>query len=879
MESSTNNSSPLSSQAIRTATRRVRDWFNLLGRRPFRFQLQAWKCYLSGRNGLIHAQTGTGKTLAVFLGPVIEQLAKDLQQKRKLETPSAYAVPTLKRSRTRSKSKRLDSKLKVLWLTPLRALAGDTETALRTALDALGLDWTVEKRTSDISSSLRSRQSAALPEVLVTTPESATMQLTRVDCFERFSDVRLIVVDEWHELMGTKRGVQTELALARLRTIQPLVRIWGLSATIGNVEQALESLVSPECSSKASLIKGRSTKRTEIRELIPPEMERFPWAGHLGHRMVPQVCEIVRKSKNTLIFTNTRSQAEIWYRELLAQMPDLAGQMAVHHGSLDQKLRWWIEERLREGLLRCCVCTSSLELGVDFPAVDQVVQIGSPKGVARLLQRAGRSGHQPGAKSCITFVPTHALELIEIAALKRAIAEGHIERRVPLQAPLDVLAQHLVTIAMGSGFRSEELLQEVRSTQAYKGLSDQQWQWVMDFNERGGSSLTAYPDYHRIRFVDGRYKVVDRQIATRHRMSIGTIVGDAALQVRYLRGKSIGTVEESFIGKLSPGDRFTLGGKLVELVRVQDNTAWVKRGRGAATSIPRWMGGRMPLSNELAQALRHQLTLSLAGIHQGRAMRAVKPLLDLQKDWSILPSNDELLIERWHSREGVHLFVYPFEGRLVHEGLAAIWALRLSRCHPISFTMSMNDYGFLLVSPTEPALNTGTTAKLLSTENVADDILKSLNATEMCRRQFREIARVAGLVFQGYPGQRKLSRHVQASSNLYFDVFTEYDPDNLLLRQAKHEVLEKQLEQQRMLSALERLSRCRLIVQDIKRPTPLAFPLLADRLQDRLSSESFSQRIQRMLASLNAAATPSGTGAASDACPSQEQEEAHPATK
>ncbi len=685
----------------------------------------------------------------------------------------------------------------------------------------------------------------------MTTPESITLQLTRKDVAERFSALELIVVDEWHELLGTKRGVQTELALARLRAIQPATRVWGLSATIGNIDQALACLVTPGSLDNAVVIRGKVPKKTLIRELIPAEMERFPWAGHLGNRMIPQVCELVRTSSSTLIFTNTRSQAEHWYREILVQLPELAGQMAVHHGSLDQQLRHWIEEQLRAGKLRCCVCTSSLELGVDFPTVDHVIQIGSPKGAARLLQRAGRSGHRPGATSSITFVPTHAFELIEIAALKQAVSEGHIERREPLEPPLDVLAQHVVTIALGTGFKSSQLLEEVRRTFTFQKLSDQQWQWVLDFAQHGGSSLAAYPDFHRIQLTGDTYRVENRKIATMHRMSIGTIVGDASIQVRFLRGKPIGTVEESFLGRMNPGDRFALGGKVVELVRIHDNTAWVRRSKKQATAIPRWMGGRMPLSSELAQALRHKLSESLAGKYHGPAMRSVKPILELQKSWSVLPADDELLIERWHNREGYHVFVYPFEGRLVHEGLAALWAYRLSKMRPISFSMSMNDYGFLLLSETQPPLEECIATGLFSHQGVEDDILSSLNASEMCKRQFREIARIAGLIFSGYPGQRKLSRHLQASSNLFFEVFTQYDPNNLLLQQARQEVLDRQLEQQRLVRALRRVNNSRIVIQDLHRPTPLAFPLLADRLQDRLSSESFAQRIARLLASLD----------------------------
>lgn len=864
-----------SGRQLDLATQRVVTWFRSLHRRPFSFQRATWRHYLEGRHGLVYAQTGTGKTLAACLGPVIEHMAvtasataarnghanSDGRAKSKTHVKSngpaesEVHLSAESHAQIKRRSSKRTSQIRILWITPLRALASDTESNLRSALAALGVPWIVEKRTSDTSAAARAQQRTALPEVLITTPESITLQLSREDCLERFSQLRLIVVDEWHELLGSKRGVQTELALARLRTLQPEARVWGLSATIGNLDEALRTLVGPRSASESSLVRGDVGKLLEIEALIPPDIERFPWAGHLGQRLAPQVAEIVRASASSLVFTNTRSQAEIWYRALLAAMPGMAGLMAVHHGSLDQKLRWWIEDRLRDGKLRCCVCTSSLELGVDFPTVDRVVQIGSPKGSARLIQRAGRSGHRPGEASRITFVPTHALELVEIAALQSAVAAGHMESRVPLAKPLDVLAQHIVTVALGGGFRPDELLEEVRRTAAYANLTDEEWRWVIDFAERGGSSLAAYPDYHRITLVNDQYHVTNRRLATLHRLSIGTIMSDAAIQVRFMKGKGIGTVEESFVSRMAPGDRFMLGGKLLELVRVHDNTAWVKRGRGSVNAIPRWMGGRMPLSTELSQAVRDQLEQSIAGVYVGPAMTAVRPLLELQLEWSTLPAGEELLIERWANRDGHHLFVYPFEGRLVHEGLAALWALRLSRIRPITFAMAMNDYGFVLISPTAAPLEEALCAGLLSSDNVAEDILSSLNATEMSKRQFREIARVAGLLFQGYPGQRKLSRHIQASSNLFYDVFVEYDPDNLLLRQARREVLEQQLEHRRMTQAMLRMQRSRILVMPLERPTPLAFPLLVDQLRDRLSSESFAQRVQRLQASLEKTAT------------------------
>ncbi len=830
---------------------KVLDWFQRENRTTFRFQREAWNAYLAGSNGLIHASTGSGKTLAAFLGPVIEALSEQFSasldslafETNKL-SPKAQSTATTSLGKRKRRSTK--SELVVLWVTPLRALAADTEASLKDACSALGLNWGVERRTSDTSSSLKSKQLTALPEVLITTPESLSLLLSRPDFYDKCSKLRSIIVDEWHELMGTKRGVQTELALARLRRLQPMARTWGLSATLGNTHEALQTLVGVGADQTSTIIQGKASRRISIDTLIPNVLERFPWAGHLGSQMTAQAADAVRQSKSCLVFTNTRSQCEYWYRALLAAMPELAGQMAIHHGSIDQKLRSWIEEKLKQGTLRCVVCTSSLELGVDFPVVDRVIQVGSPKGCARLVQRAGRSNHRPGESSSITFVPTNSWELVEIAALRNALDAGHIESRVPIREPLDVLAQHVVTVALGGGFDSEELYREVRTTNAYSELSQETWQWVMDFAERGGSTLNAYPDFKKIKSVEGRFVVEDRKIASLHRMSIGTIVSDSAMEVRYLKGKALGTVEETFISRLKPGDIFTLAGKTLRLVNIQDNTAWVKRASGPVTSVPRWMGGRMPLSSELSNALREQLEQGLGGVYEGRVMRAVRPLVQLQLAWSTLPAEDELLIEQWQNKDGHYLFVYPFEGRLVHEGLAALWALRMSRIRPISFELAMNDYGFLLVSPTLPPLSEAVMSGLLSPENVNADLLSTLNASEMTKRQFREVARIAGLVSQGMPGQRKRARHIQASSNLFYEVFQEYDPDNLLLRQSKKEVLDRQLEASRLTAALQRLSECRLLTMTLERPSPLAFPLIVDRLRDRVSSESFGDRVKRL---------------------------------
>ncbi len=862
----------------------------LTGRSPFKFQRETWKAYLQGKHGLVHAPTGTGKTLSVFLGPVIEAIAADADLLRAVDgltasdfesnpndvgdspKPTDQPAPdvanansTMEKSLRRlNRAKRKSaprikrpkgSQLRVLWITPLRALATDTESSLKAAAESIGLPWLIEKRTGDTSAAIRNQQRKTLPDVLITTPESFSLLLSRDDTLQRFSELQCIIVDEWHELLGSKRGVQTELALARVRNLKPSVKLWGLSATIGNLDQALETLVGSDHLDRSVMVRSNAKKQIQIKSLLPERIERFPWSGHIGTRLGKQVAEVIDRHRSTLVFTNTRSQTEIWYHTLLYMMPDLAGQIAVHHGSVDRQVRHWIEDQLRGGNLKCCVCTSSLDLGVDFSVVDHVIQIGSPKGNARLVQRAGRSGHQPNKPSKVTFVPTHALELAELAALRDSIAANQIESRVPLKISLDVLAQHVVTVAMGGGFKPEELFEEVRTTMAYRELTQTQWQWVLDFAVRGGETLRAYPDFRRIELVGDRFVVTDKKVIREHRMSMGTIVSDASVKVKYQNGGSLGSVEESFISRVSPGDKFRLGGKLLELIKIQDNAAWVKKAKGKSTTVPRWMGGRMPLSNELAEAFRLKLQQAREGKFISPEMKAIRPILELQMNWSVLPNMNEFLVESLKDRDGYHLFLYPFAGRLVHEGLAALIAYRMSQMQPISFTMAMNDYGIALGSPTEAPFEAAIDRGLLRTDDIADDIGASLNASEMTKRQFREIARVAGLIKQGYPGQRQRSaRHTQASSNMFFDVFQEYDPDNLLLKQAQREVLEQKLEQVRLTQTLARLNQSELIFRKLLRPTPLAFPLIVDQLRDRLTSEKLSDRIKRMQETLEAAA-------------------------
>ena len=837
-------------------------WFASKGWSPLEFQREVWQAYLNGESGLVHAATGTGKTLAAWWGPLLEYLDCHPERAKRVERVPAAAGAARKIRRSTAPP------LRVLWITPLRALAADTLASLAAPLNDLGIGWTVESRTGDTMPGMRARQSTRLPTALVTTPESLTLLLTRDDVHEIFKDLRVVVVDEWHELMGTKRGVQMELALARLRTLAPAARTWGLSATIGNLNDALDALLGchPERAQRiegtapSRIIRGAEVKEVIVDALIPPVIERFPWAGHLGTQMVPQVVQAIEEGQSAIVFTNTRSQTEIWYQAILAERPDWAGTIALHHGSLDRAKRDWVENGMRAGTVRCVVATSSLDLGVDFSPVDRVLQIGSPKGVARMLQRAGRSGHRPGEVSRVTCVPTNTLELLEVAAVRDGFESGIIEARLSVERSLDVLAQHVVTVALGGGFLPDELKAEVKSTRAYAGLMDDEWEWVLRFAGTGGESLTAYPEYARLEYENGRYVLRNREQAKRHRMSIGTIVSDAQIVVQYLRGGVLGSVEESFVARLKPGDRFFFAGTPLEFVRVRDMRVWVRRAASVKGVIPRWMGSRLAMSGELSEMLRRRLGEAADGIFRGAELEALRPLLEIQRKWSAIPRPNELLIERVKTRDGWHLFFYPFEGRLVHEGLAALFAYRMARVRPISFVMSSNDWGFELLSPTEPPLNDvipherSECRDLLSPDFLSEDIPASLNAAEMARRQFREIARVAGLVFPGFPRSGKTARQLQASSGLFFDVFQRYDPGNLLLAQAHREVLERQLERSRLGRTLQRLATSHVVVTEPKRFSPLAFPLVVDWAKGRMSSEKMSDRIKRMQLALEKAA-------------------------
>ncbi len=810
----------------------VTQWLTESQRKPFAFQEEAWQHICNNSSGLVNAPTGCGKTYSVFLGAVIQFIN---------QYPKNYETQK-------------NNGLQLLWITPLRALAKDIGRAMEEALVQLSIPWKVGIRNGDTAVSERERQKRNMPEILIITPESLHLLLGQKNIAEKFSALKIIAVDEWHELMGGKRGVQVELAISRIVNLQSLMyntqsSVWGISATIGNLEEAKDVLLSP-VKQGGVIITADMRKKISIQSIFPDEIEKYPWAGHLGIKLVDKILPIINQSKTTLIFINTRGMTEMWYQALLNAAPELAGAIALHHGSIEQDLRLWVEDNLHTGKLKAVVCTASLDLGVDFRPVETVIQVGSPKGVARFLQRAGRSGHQPNAVSTIYFLPTHSLELVEAAALKKAVEENFIESKPPLLLCYDVLIQYLCTLAVGDGFYADEIFEEIKSTYCFCEITKEEFLQILLHITAGGIALNQYDEYKKVEVLpDGLHKITSRRIAMRHRMHIGTIVSDAMLKVKFISGGYIGVIEEYFISRLEPGDSFTIAGRNLELVMIKDMTVLVKKSTAKKSIIPSWMGGRMSLSSNMGKKLRQALDTSQTK-NNIPELQILEPLFKLQRTLSDVPKQNELLIEHIETKDGFHLFVYPFEGRLVHEAMAAILAYRIGKIVPITFSFAMNDYGFELLSDQPIPLDDSNAYELFSEDNLFEDIQKSVNSAEMAKRKFRDIAVIGGLIFQGMPGEKQKARHLQSSASLLFKVFAEYEPNNILLKQAYNEVFEQQMEEMRLRDMLRRIQQSKIVISVPQQLTPFCFPLKVDSIRENTSSEKLEDRVKRMQSGL-----------------------------
>ena len=825
----------------------ITNWLAGRGLQPFAYQQETWQHIINYQSGLVNAPTGCGKTYAVFLGSLIQFINQH---------PTDF------------KTKK-NNGLQLLWITPLRALAKDIGRAMEEVINELGMQWKIGIRNGDTETSERQKQKRNMPEVLIITPESLHLLLAQKNNADLFQSLKIIAVDEWHELLGSKRGVQVELALSRIVnsqlskvknemivkhstfTIQHSpISIWGISATIGNLIEAKEVLLSP-LQKEGVIVKAKMKKEISVESIIPDEIEKYPWAGHLGIKLAEKIIPIIEKSNTTLIFINTRGMSERWYQTILDVAPQLAGTIALHHGSIEQELRLWVEDALQTQKLKAVVCTASLDLGVDFRPVDTVIQVGSPKGVARFLQRAGRSGHAPGDISKIYFLPTHSLELVEAAALKEAIKNNLIESKEPMLLCFDVLIQYLSTLAVGDGFIPDMIYQEIKKTFCFQDITKDEWNEVLFHLTNGGVALQHYDEYKKIEIENGVYKIKNRRMAMRHRMHIGTIVSDAMLKVKLMNGKFIGVIEEWFVSRLDPGTVFTIAGRNVELIAINEMNVLVKQSSSKKSIVPSWNGGRMSLTANLGKVLRETFNKAESIITTKKRnepeLNALASLFQLQKQLSHIPLENELLIEQIEDKDGFHLLVYPFEGRQVHEAMSAIIAYRIGKIIPITFSIAMNDYGFELLSDQPIPLDDSNVFELFTTENLLNDTQKSVNSAEMAKRKFRDIAVIGGLIFQGYPGEQKKARHLQSSASLLFKVFSEYESNNVLLRQAYQEVLDQQMEEVRLRNALERIHENKIVITFPKKLTPLSFPIIVDGLnRNNLSSEKIEDRIKRM---------------------------------
>lgn len=794
----------------------INSWFKTKNWEPREFQKQAWKAYLRRENGLIHVSTGFGKTYAGCLAALAEMSLEEV------EPGGIY----------------------ILYIAPLRALSGDIIKSLSRPIEELNLPFTIEGRTGDTTAHERARQKKNPPSILVTTPESFNLLLISEEYRNALKKCRLVVVDEWHELMGNKRGVQVQLCLSHLKTFAPDLRIWGLSATVGNPKLAGEVL----CGNleNFSFVTEKVSKEIEIQSLLPDEIDSFPWSGHMGMAMMEKVVQHINLKHSCLLFTNTRNQAERWFAEIAALKPEWQHLMALHHSSVDRAMRESIEEKIKTGELKLVICTSSLDLGVDFPMVERVYQIGSPKSISRFVQRAGRSGHTPHGVPKIFFVPTHALEIFEYLATELAIERGLKEEIHPPELSFDVLAQHMMTLAAQEGLIPEKALEEIKSTYSFRDLTDYQFQHLIDFLTHGGRSLSAYPNYHRLKDFKGRYLIFDKKMLQQHMMNIGTITSDPSIRIKFMKGGDLGTVEESFVGRMKKGDHFIFAGKTLEYVMIRDLTLYVRSAPAKSAITAIWGGARLPLSSLLTKHLREVFELIEKGEFHHPLVEYLSPITEVQRALSRLPGNQYLLLEETLTREGKHLFIFPFEGRLVHEALAAILSVRLSFLTKVTLSFAVNEYGLEILAPADFQFEPEKMKDLLSLKNLNVDIQKSLNMTQLAKKQFREIAQVSGLIYQNQARERRTMKNLQMSSTLLFDVFQAYEPDQPLYQQSYDEVKFFQFQEDRLIQVLKRMEEISFEYYKTSRPSPLAFPLIIERIGSRVSSETLQERLGRM---------------------------------
>ena len=773
---------------------RFASWFAEKGWQPHPHQLAMLQAAHLGRSALLIAPTGGGKTLAGFL-PSLVQLA---------DAP------------VEDQAEGLHS----LYISPLKALTVDIHRNLLQPIEEFGLSVACETRTGDTPDSKRKRQRRAPPQILLTTPESLALLLSYHDAPQVFAGLKTVVVDELHALADNKRGDLLSLGLSRLQTLAPELRRVGLSATVAD-PGALLAWLSPsgQDDGRVDLIEGSGGVDPEIDILTT--REHLPWSGHMALHALGEVYERIRQSGTTLVFVNTRAQAELVFRELW-RLNDEGLPIALHHGSLSAEQRRKVEAAMAAGRLRAVVATASLDLGVDWAAVDLVVQVGAPKGVSRLLQRLGRANHRLDQPSRALLVPANRFEVLECKAAKDGALAGTLDGEPPKPGGLDVLAQHILGRACGGPFDPDQLFQEVSRASPYAGLPRRDFDDVLGFVADGGYALKSYDRYRRLALdSQGRYRLAKPAHARRYRMNVGTIVEAPTIKIKMKGGRVLGEVEEYFVQALVPGDSFIFAGQLLVFQGLRETWAEVSRGKGDdEPKVPAYMGGRLPLSTHLAERVRAMLERPR---DWPDLPPAVAEWLRLQRWRSVLPPADGLLVESFPRGGKAFLVAYCFEGRNAHQTLGMLLTKRMERfgLGPLGFVAT--DY-VLAIWSLRPAEDI---TALFHQDLLGDDLEEWMAESSMLRRTFRNVAVIAGLIERRFPGQEKSGRQVTFSADLIYDVLRKHEPDHVLLRATRADAAGGLTDIRRLGDMLARVQG-KIRHRDLPKVSPLAVPVLLE---------------------------------------------------
>ena len=779
--------SPLGGESILPS--RFRAWFAERGWTPHDYQLAMFA--EPARAALLIAPTGGGKTLAGFL-PSLVALADTPQDSR--------------------------PELHTLYISPLRALAVDVRRNLETPVAEMGLHIRVEARTGDTPSSRRVRQREKPPHILMTTPESLALLLSYEDSGRLFGGLSTIVVDEVHSLAATKRGDLLSLGLARLQALAPGCRRIGLSATVARPAELAAWFSSTGAADGVRVIEGGNRKPAEISILVP--QARIPWAGHMALYAMPEVYQAIKSAGTTLVFVNTRAQAELVFQELWDLNEDGLA-IALHHGSLAVEQRRKVEAAMAKGVLKAVVCTSSLDLGIDWGAVDLVIQVGAPKGATRLVQRIGRSNHRPDLPSRAVLVPGNRFEFLECQAAVEAIAAKELDGTPPHPGGLDILAQHMLGRACAGPFDADDFYREVTRAGPYRELPRPDFDEVLNFVESGGYALRAYERFKRLkRLEDGRYAVSSPAELRRYRMNVGTIVEAPMVRVQLKRGATLGEIEEYFVQGLTEGDTFVFAGRMLRYEGMRETTAIVTPGKGEEPKVPAYMGGRLPLTTELATRVRGLLARPDAW---RRLSPEVAEWLRIQRWRSVMPPPEGLLVETFPRGRKHFLVAYCFEGRNAHQTLGMLLTKRMERAglKPLGFVAT--DY-VLAIWSLRPASDM---ASLFDQDMLGDDLEDWLADSSMLKRTFRTVAVIAGLIERRHPGEEKTRRQVTFGSDLIYDVLRKHEPDHLLLRATRQDAARGLTDVRRLADMLTRVQG-RIVHRALDRISPLAVPVLLE---------------------------------------------------